>query len=596
MTPLPQEHSPPVLGARIDGPGTRFGLFADPADSCAVRVLRSEGGHPREEPMAPLGEGYFEAYLPDVRSGALYKFVVDGRELTDPYARFLPQGVDGPAQVTGSTYQWRAGAGVYRPLGEHVIYELHVGTFSESGTYDGVREHLPQLVDLGVTAIELLPLAAFPGQRGWGYEGVALFAPFAPYGTPDELRRLVDAAHSAGLAVFLDVVYNHFGPAGNTLSAYSPAYFTSDCHNAWGDAPNYAHPVVRRMVLDNAAYWLGEFRFDGLRLDATHAVVDPSTPHILRELAEAVARLEPHKLLIAEDNRNDPCLVTEHGLDAVWADDFHHQLRVTLTGERDGYYSAFEPGVADLARVITRGWLYEGQPYAPLDGTPRGKPAVDLEASAFVYCLQNHDQVGNRALGDRLSSMVSPEQYRAVSTLLLFLPMTPLLFMGQEWAASSPFLFFTDHDAELGRLILEGRRNEFASFAAFADPEARSCIPDPQALTTFEASKLKWAERDEGEHRRSLELHKNLLALRASDPVLRDGGRRQLTAEHLDDVLVVRRRCEAGTRTLLMNFGERTRRLLDLHPTVEGRVLLRSDLGPLDGSDLPKHTAVIVLT
>jgi maltooligosyltrehalose trehalohydrolase len=593
-SPLALENTPPVLGARVDGPGTRFGLFADPAQACAVRVFDSDGGVAREEPMAPIGNGYFEAYLPDVRSGALYKLVVDGRELTDPYARFLPQGVDGPAQVMASSYQWRSEAGVSRPLGQHVIYELHVGTFSGSGTYDGVREHLSELVDLGVTALELLPLAAFPGARGWGYEGVALFAPFAPYGTPDDLRRLVDEAHGAGLSVILDVVYNHFGPAGNALPSYSPAYFTSEHRNAWGDAPNYAHPVVRRMILENAAYWLNEFRFDGLRLDATHAIVDPSKPHILDELADVVRKQRPRKLLIAEDNRNDPGVVKAHGLDAIWADDFHHQVRVTLTGERDGYYAAYEPGIADLAHVITRGWLYEGQPYAPSGGTPRGKSADDLEAPAFVYCLQNHDQIGNRALGERLSAVVSAEQYRAVSTLLLFLPMTPMLFMGQEWAASSPFLFFTDHDAELGRLISEGRREEFASFAAFADPEVRARIPDPQAVTTFELSKVPWAERDRGEHGRVLALHKRLLALRKSDPVLRAGGRRQLTAEHIDDVLVVVRRTQAGTRTLLVNFGERTRRLVELAPSVAGRVLLRSDLGPLEGVELPKHTAIIV--
>lgn len=591
-SPLPREELVPVLGAQVEGPGTRFGLFADPGEVCAVRLFGSDGVLAREEGMAPLGRGYFEVYLPGVRSGALYKFVVDGRELTDPYARFLPHGVSGPAQVAGSTYQWRAD-GVSRPLGEHVIYELHVGTYSESGTYDGVREHLQQLVDLGVTAIELLPLAAFPGQRGWGYEGVALFAPFAPYGTPDDLRHLIDDAHGAGLAVFLDVVYNHFGPAGNPLPAYSPAYFTSEYHNAWGDAPNYAHPVLRRMVLENAAYWLDEFRFDGLRLDATHAIVDPSTPHILRELADAVSQHRPRKLLIAEDNRNDPGVVHDLGLDAIWADDFHHQVRVTLTGERDGYYNAYEPGVADLARVITRGWLYEGQRYAPSGGEGRGRCADNLDAHALVYCLQNHDQVGNRALGERLSAVISPHQYRAVSTLLLFLPMTPMLFMGQEWAASSPFLFFTDHDAELGRLISQGRREEFASFAAFADPMTRDRIPDPQASETFQGSKLPWAEREQGEHGRSLALHKSLLALRASDAVLRDGTRRRLTAEHLDDVLIVRRRSVTGVRTLLLNFGERTRRLDELHASA-GRVLLRSDLAPLGGDDLPAHTAVIL--
>jgi maltooligosyltrehalose trehalohydrolase len=542
--------------------------------------------------MASAGDGYFQVHLEGVGPGALYKFDVGGRELPDPYARYLPGGVHGAAQVVTNEFKWQHGEGIARPLRQQSIYELHVGTFSEAGTYDGVRARLPQLRALGITTIELMPLAAFPGQRGWGYDGVALFAPFAPYGTPDDLRRLVDEAHGLGLGVLLDVVYNHFGPAGNYLPSYSARYFTSQFHNAWGDAVNYADPIVRRLVIENALYWLTEFRFDGLRLDATHAIIDPSKPHILGELTEAVARLQPSKVLIAEDSRNQSTLVTECGLHAVWADDFHHQLRVTFTRESDGYYAAHRPGVADLARVIERGWLYEGQ-VDPVRGQPRGTPAETLEAEAFVYCIQNHDQVGNRATGDRLSDAISLEQYRAASTLLLFLPMTPLLFMGQEWAASTPFLFFTDHDEELGRLIVEGRRSEFAGFQAFASLELRERIPNPQAAATFEASRLQWKEREREPHAGILALYEALLALRASDPVLRASSRRELTAQAKGDVLLVRRRAGQDVRQLVMNFGERPVPLDEVVGRAGARILVRSDGLAGEAREVPRHTAVI---
>jgi maltooligosyltrehalose trehalohydrolase len=584
----------PLLGARIEGNGVRFGVFAPPARACAVRWLAPDGGTIGEHAMHSVGDDYFEAWIGGMGAGALYKFVVDGRVLNDPFARFLPSGVHGPAQVTAANaYAWRNGVGVTRPLSEHIIYELHVGTFSEAGTYDAVREHLPYLADLGITAIELLPIGAFAGQRGWGYDGVALFAPFAPYGRPDDLRRLIDEAHGRGLAVFLDVVYNHFGPAGNCLPAFCPNYFTATIRNAWGDAPNYAHPVMRRMVLDNARYWLSEFRFDGLRLDATHAIVDSSSTHILRELTSVVANIKPDKLLIAEDNRNDEAVVVDHGLHAIWADDFHHQTRVTLTGERDGYYGAYQPGVDDLARTIERGWLFEGQPFAPHNAS-RGKPADRLEASAFVYCIQNHDQVGNRALGDRLSAAVSDDEYRAVSMLLLFLPMTPLLFMGQEWAASTPFLFFTDHDDELGRQVAKGRREEFAAFAAFADPAARNRIPDPQAPTTFASSRLAWAEREKEKHASVQHLYRKMLSLRASDPVLQACSRRGLKSWSEGDVLIVRRSHKDDSRLLLVNFSDNPVPLGSLAGAVDARaVLLRSDGGCRDVTEIAAHAAAI---
>ncbi|MFO0574859.1 MAG: malto-oligosyltrehalose trehalohydrolase [Polyangia bacterium] len=575
----------PVLGAQLEDGATRFGLFSTTARSCAVQLYGTAGERLAAHAMTPVADGpfdgYFECLLPGVGRGARYRFVLDERELPDPYARFLPEGVHGPAEVVPLVHRF-VHPNVARPLREHVLYELHVGTFTAAGTYAAAMAKLPLLVELGVSAVELLPLAAFAGRRGWGYDGVALFAPFAPYGTPDELCAFIDCAHGLGLAVILDVVYNHFGPAGNYLSAYSPQYFTSAIKSAWGDAPDFAHPAMRRLVLDNALYWLRDFRFDGLRLDATHTIVDPSSTHVLRELAEQAALLRPHRLLIAEDERNEPALVTELGLDAIWADDFHHAVHTTLTAEQDGYYCAYPPGAQRIADAITSGWSYRGEIF-PLTKRPRGKPAEALPAEAFVYCLQNHDQIGNRALGERLNQLVPPEAYALASALLLLLPMTPLLFMGQEWAASSPFRYFTDHDNELGRAVSIGRREEFKHFAAFADPALRERIPDPQADETFRGSALRWDERELSPHRHVLALYTALIRLRREDPVLRTCTRGGLVAQAHGELLVVRLRCASGERTLLANFSAQPLRSLPAELVDGQRVLFRT--GPA-GEDL----------
>lgn len=553
------------LGARTDGAATRFALYATSARSCAVRLFDEGGGVLATLPMHPLGEGLFELVTAEARAGSLYKFVLDERELPDPYARSLPQGVHGPARVEASRYAWRHGPGVHRPLGEQVIYELHVGTFTPEGTWRAAASRLPSLRELGLTTVELMPVAAFAGARGWGYDGVAPFAPFAPYGTPDELRALVDEAHGLGLGVLLDVVYNHLGPAGNYLPAYSPGYLTSGEGALWGDAPDCGRDPMRALVLDNAHYWLEEFRFDGLRIDAAHAIVDASSRHVLRDLVDMARSLPTGKTIIAEDDRNDPALVSATGLDGLWADDFHHAVRVTLTGESDGYYAAYEPGVESIARAINSGWIYQGQPN-PLTGRPRGRPASGLDAPAFVYCIQNHDQVGNRALGERLTAAVSIDAWRMASALLLFLPMTPLIFMGQEWAASTPFLYFTDHDPELGAKVSAGRREEFKHFRAFADPLARERIPDPQDPETFERSRLRWEERDRGEHARTLRLYRELLALRRSDPVLRVSTREGLRAGVEGSVLRVIRAVGGAERVLLANFSDQRVELDPLRP------------------------------
>jgi maltooligosyltrehalose trehalohydrolase len=487
--------------------------------------------------------------------------VLDGDEVGDPAARFLPQGVFGPARVEAKGQP--RGPAFELPRFPDVIYELHVGTFTSEGTYRAAMQRLPELVELGVAAVEIMPLAAFPGERGWGYDGVAHYAPFAPYGTPDELRQLIARAHELGLGVLLDVVYNHLGPAGNWLPRYAEEYFRSDVQTPWGPALNYKNPVLRRYVLDNARYWFEEFGFDGLRLDATHAIFDDSPRHILQELSALAAEQRPRRFLIAEDERNEASLVTRTGLDAIWADDFHHALRVTLTAEQDGYYAAYPPGVATIADTLRRGWYYDGRVYPP-SGEQRGTPAQGLEFRNFVYCIQNHDQVGNRALGTRLNHEVSIEAYCAASTLLAFLPTTLLLFMGQEWAASSPFLFFTDHDAELGELIRNGRREEFKHFDAFSTQKAREEIPDPQAAATFERSRLDWQERSEPRCRRVLELYRALFQARRRDAVLSAAcARTDLEVAVARDALLVGRRHGAEGRLLIVNFGDSVLRLPD---------------------------------
>jgi maltooligosyltrehalose trehalohydrolase len=589
MSPRCEPRSEKSCGAFPGTGGTLFRTFTS-ADAASVVLYDAHGDELATHTLHPAGDGLFEAWLPRVDVGARYKFLLNGRALPDPYARFLPDGVDGAAVVTDPTYPWEH-EGVAIPLDEQVIYELHVGTFTLEGTYAGAATRLRDLRDLGVTTIELMPIAAFAGQHGWGYDAVASFAPHAPYGTPHELRRFIDQAHGLGLSVVLDVVYNHFGPAGNHLPAYSADYLLRDKAGAWGEAPNFALPSMRRLVLDSALQWLFDYRFDGLRLDATHAIVDSSPAHILRELATVVSEIHPKKLLFAEDDRNDPATLHANGLHALWADDFHHQLRVTLTAERDGYYAAYEGGAAALADVINRGWSYEGQVYPPT-GKPRGKPASGLPPQTLIYCIQNHDQVGNRAFGDRLTEGISRAAYEAASMLLLFLPATPLLFMGQEWGASTPFPYFTDHAASLGEAISKGRREEFAKFRAFSDPASRDAIPDPQARSTFERARLRWEERSEPDKERTWGLYRRLLALRRNDVVLGSSRGPRAQAIARGEVLEVRRSARGQSRCLFVNLGTEPRLLTELTDQPFEPLLKTTNVTP--AGVLPSHSAVIV--
>ena len=544
------------LGAQHlpDGSGTRFRVWTTLASQVAVRVAGQD--YPLMLSRDPEHAGIFQTTLP-FGPGTRYIFVLDGVSTPDPYARFLPSGVHGEAEVLDfGSYEWRSSHWNGLALEDCVFYELHVGTFTPEGTYAAAQARLPDLVALGVTAIELMPIAAFAGEYGWGYDGVALYAPHAPYGRPEELMAFIDAAHELDLTVYLDVVYNHFGPDGNYLSSYSPQYFTERFQSAWGAGLDYRERHMRRLITENARMWLREYHFDGLRLDATQSMPDDSPTHILQELASEVHRLGGTHLMLAEDYRNLETLVTDYHLDGIWVDDFHHEVRVTLTGDQDGYYQAFRGGAAAMAHTITRGWTYEGQMWPmedhALPGNKRGGPADALEAPSFVYFIQNHDQIGNRALGDRVTdlSRVSPAAFRGASTLLLSLPMTPLLFQGQEWAASTPFPFFSNHHGALGELVSQGRKQEFGHFEGFSGE-----VLDPQDRATFEAAKLRWAEREHGEHYLTLELHRKLLALRKSDPVLRSRTRTALSSGHLGDVLWVRTQVGGGERLLLWNTG-----------------------------------------
>lgn len=589
--------SQPQLGAQVRGTRTQFALYSDTAQRCAVRLYDPAGVPLGTHPLTALGDGYFSRELEGVGHGALYKFLLDDREFPDPYARFLPQGVHGVARVTVPQYQFRNPPPKPRSLSEQVLYELHVGTFTPEGTYAAASKRLPHLAELGVTTLELMPLSAFPGECGWGYDGVAHYAPHAAYGEPDDLREFIDRAHGLGLTVLLDVVYNHFGPSGNYLGAYSARYFTDQFQNAWGAAPRFNEAPMRRYLLDNALYWIQEFKFDGFRLDATHAIFDPSGVHVLRELAERVHQAAPHALLIAEDERNEPGCVTAWGVDAIWADDFHHQVRVTFTQERDGYYAGYAPGTEALARTIEGGWLYQGQPFPP-ENKARGKNAEHLPAHAFVYAIQNHDQIGNRAFGTRLTADAGLDAHALASALLLFLPMTPLLFMGQEWAAATPFLYFTAHDPELGALVTAGRRREFARFEAFSDPALREKIPDPQSRDTFERSKLDWSELDREPHSRILSIYRELLALRREDPLFKRTRERAQLSVRADGAWLAVRRQDPTTnqaRLLLANFGDRPLSI-DSAPWASGSESIVFRLGEGGRGQVAGRGAVILAT
>jgi malto-oligosyltrehalose trehalohydrolase len=505
-----------AFGAELSATGVRFRLWAPASSSVVLRLDRDRLA------MEAQSEGWFELFVAGARAGGRYCYEIEEMCVPDPASRFQPDGVHSPSEIVDAgAYRWRRPEWSGRPWHETVLYELHVGTFTETGTFRAVIERLDGLRDLGVNAIELMPVAQAAGNRGWGYDGVFPFAPSGAYGRPDDLRALIDAAHARGIAVFLDVVYNHFGPEGNYLHRYAPEFFTDRHHTPWGKAINFDGPqseTVRRFFVENALYWLEEFRFDGLRLDAVHEVRDDSERHILVEIAESVRDEIPAErnvhLILENDDNAARFLGKPHGkplYDAQWNDDAHHAAHVALSGEHWGYYRDYRDPVRELARALTEGFVYQGELSEHRGGKPRGEKSAHLSPTSFVDFLQNHDQVGNRALGERLTMLAPWHAVRAAASIFLLAPSIPMLFMGEEWGASTPFLFFCDFSGDLARAVTEGRGSEFPGG------------PDPNDPATFERSKLPWDEVAGPTHREILAFYRDALAARRAHiiPLLR---------------------------------------------------------------------------
>jgi malto-oligosyltrehalose trehalohydrolase len=511
------------------GQGVRFRLWAPSAQNVKL-ILQNHGEKKTFIPMQPTHAGWYSALAKEAGHGSLYQFEINGEiKIPDPASRYQPQDVHGPSQVVDFSRlsqkdaHWKG-----RPWHEVVLYELHVGTFTPEGTYQGVKNKLDYLRDLGVTAIELMPVADFPGQRNWGYDGVLPFATDSAYGTPQDLKDLIESAHQKGLMVFLDVVYNHFGPDGNYLHIYAQPFFSRRYTTPWGAAINFqGEQEVRRFFIQNALYWLNEYRFDGLRFDAIHAIYDDSETHFLHELAQTIrAHTEPDRYihLVLENDDNASRFLTGNGgaqgFEAQWNDDFHHAAHVISTGEREGYYEDYttptsaQPAVAHFARCLTQGFAYQGEPSPYRNHSLRGEKSDHLPLTAFVNFLQNHDQIGNRAFGDRLNQTASPESLKALLGCLLLAPGIPLIYMGQEWETEKPFQFFCHFEDPLAGLVSEGRRKEFAKFPEFTQAENRERIPNPCEVKTFENSKLDWSELKQPKHANWLAFYQQLLSIR----------------------------------------------------------------------------------
>ncbi len=566
-----------------------------------VEVQTEDERIPARVPLIAGEQGWWQADVPNAAPGTDYRYILDGGEpLPDPRSPWQPQGVFGPSRVVDhSAFRWNDAGWQAPPLESALIYELHIGTFTPTGTFDAAIERLAHLVELGVTHVELMPVNEFPGARGWGYDGVDLYAPHSAYGGPDGLKRLVDACHARGLAVLLDVVYNHLGPSGNYLSRFGP-YFTENYHTPWGPAVNLdaaGSDEVRRFFCDNALMWLRDYHIDGLRLDAVHAFLDTSAVHLLEQLAEEVgalqAQLGKHLVLIAESDLNDPRIVRSrdvggYGLDAQWSDDFHHALHTVLTGEHDGYYAGYG-SLADLAHALEHAYVYEGR-YSAFRKRRHGRPTTGLSGHRFLGYLQNHDQIGNRARGERSSALLSPERLKIAAALVLTAPFVPMLFQGEEWGATTPFQYFTDHqDADLARAVSEGRRGEFAAFGW--NPED---VPDPQSPSTFQRSKLDWSELESKPHASLYQWHRDLIRLRRSLPDLSDGrlDRVQVRYDEAACWLTVQRGVVCVTCNLTANA-----QAVPLPTRAGHSILLASAPGVelRDGSvELPRNSVVIL--
>jgi len=530
-----RSHSMP-FGTMIMAEGVLFRLWAPGAGTVEL-VLEESDGARQFYPMTGPDDGWYHLLNSRAVPGSLYRFRIDGDLLVpDPVSRCQAEDIHGPSVVIDpQSFPWRDGSWKGRPWEEMIIYELHTGAFSPDGRFSGIIERLDYLADLGVTAVELMPLADFPGRRNWGYDGALLFAPDRTYGAPEDLKALVQAAHARDMMVFLDVVYNHFGPEGNYLHVYArEAFFDESRHTPWGAAINFGgvmSPAVRRFFVHNALYWLEEYHIDGLRFDAVHAIFDESSPHILEEIATAVRNgpgRHRHIHLVLENDNNEPGYLRRDAAgkyrhyNAQWNDDIHHACHVLLTGERQGYYGDYsERSLHLLGRCLTEGFAYQGEPSPYRNNLPRGKPSSQLPLTAFVSFLQNHDQVGNRAFGERLGGLTPEPLLKTAIALLLLAPSPPLLFMGEEYGAETPFLYFCDFGPELADKVKEGRRQEFSRFAQFSDAEVRERIPDPNATDTYRRSCLNWREPDREKGREFLQMYRSLLALRKKEIIPR---------------------------------------------------------------------------
>jgi maltooligosyltrehalose trehalohydrolase len=560
---LSDAHSPfgISLGAHLDGTRCEFRVWAPQRERVDLHIVAPAE---RRVPMTRDANGYYSVVVDDCAEGTRYLYVLDGGdERPDPASRLQPEGVHGPSEVVGRDFEWHDGDWTGVALEDYVVYELHIGTFTEEGTFDAAIARLDDLKALGVTAVELLPVAQFPGNRNWGYDGTYVGAAQESYGGPRALKRLVDACHQRGLAILLDVVYNHLGPEGNYLAQFGP-YFTDRYKTPWGLALNFdgAHSDhVRWFFIHNALQWVDEFHFDGLRVDAVHAIVDHSAEPFLQDLCEAVRQraqeLGRRVYTIAESDLNDPRVITPKeqfglGFDTQWADDFHHSLHTLLTGEQDGYYEGFPPNVSNLARVLTTGYLYTGQ-HSTYRGRKYGLQPKTRDGAQFIISMQNHDQVGNRLMGDRIAAMLPFAKARLAAAATILAPFVPMLFMGEEYGEQAPFQYFTSHsDPDLIEAVRKGRREEFDDFIWQGE------APDPHAEETFRRSKLQWSLREEARHAAMWAFYQRLLRLRRERSDLRSLDL-DAVETHADDgqrLLFIRR----GDVLLAFNFAEEEHR------------------------------------
>jgi len=598
------------FGAAIGNDGEiTFSLWAPAAGGVDVRLL-TQGGGERALPLERRDAGWFALSTSTARPWDRYMYVIDGgTAVPDPASRFQPADVHGPSEIIDpEAFEWTDGDWRGRPWEEIVIYELHFGAFTPAGTYAAAREKLGYLADLGVTAVELMPLADTPGARNWGYDGVYLFAPDARYGSPEDLKGFIAEAHRRKLSVFLDVVYNHFGPEGNYLSLYAPGFFSDRHRTPWGAAVNFdgpESPAVRSFFVHNALYWIEEFNFDGLRLDAVQAIKDTSNKHILVEIAEGVAntqgRTDSHLVLENDDNAawllaRDPS-GRPRPYTAQWNDDLHHALHVLITGETHGYYLDYadDPG-RHLGRALAEGFAYQGEPSRHRKGRPRGTASRDLPSAAFVSFLQNHDQVGNRFRGDRIASIAPPPAIKAAAAIVLLSPAPPLIFMGEEWGSRQPFFFFCDFEPALAGKVRAGRRSEFEEFFAAAGGNPAAAPPDATALEAFQQSVLKWDDLETPPHVDWLRFYRHVLAIRHEHIVPRLRGARGLEWGVLGACRrVVRAQWRLGdgmTLALLANLDSRP--APGIADDAGGEVLFSTDAASsrADPADLPPWSVV----